>query len=542
MMKVFGLVFAIFLICVSAHPSENGLDEEKRIKEAKEKLAVREIKTKMQALGLIGEIGAGKFVKAYPSEKEQKELLTQITTGSSTVPGSMVRADVLTELLDSKFASVRVGAAEGLVRYAIYTDQPHTGRKLVSLMDSKDPELRLAAVKAIDTIMKKQAVGERKNLKKSDIIEEMVKHYDDDNADVLFHVIRLFPRTENKQVIEKVKKLVVHPNQKVRRRSFAFFADNEIVDEEVRKAALKTLGEGEESLESQIAASRYLGTIGEKEGVPAMIQLMDRYAGPERSAEGHWVTVFKATTLRALAQLATEQALECCIGFVQSDEPLQLIEEAGLAIQTITGKEFGYDKALVPSQKKIAEKRFRVWYIRDHLKQGDERKKELSELETEIQKLSEELLPVIIVEKIAYTERESAKPYSQRIPEAGTERVAEAGLQTREPAIFINRLMYYGTRDESFNNNILEIALHFLDEDEKLQIAAMDALMFGPYPADYTDVMAKLEEIGNDQKSKLRGHAQRATMMLRRKYPVDRKKPSEPDAPEKSKGKNPPKQ
>ena len=112
-------------------------------------------------------------------------------------------------------------------------------------------------------------------------------------------------------------------------------------------------------------------------------------------------------------------------------------------------------------------------------------------------------------------------------------------MKTEEAAIFINKLMQCATRDESFNNNILKIALRFLEDDEKLQIATIDALMFGPYPADYTGIMAKLEEIEKDEKSKVRGHAQRATSMLRRKFPINREKPSDPDTPEESKGKNP---
>ncbi len=141
--------------CAAAYGAEDAGQDEKLMKEAKEKVTAGEFKVKVEALDLIREIGPERFVETYVTEEEQGGLVEDIVRGSSPTEGSMVRSEVLVALLDSKYDGIRVRAAEKLSIYAIYTDQPEAVKKLFALMESKDGNARRTAINTIGTIVEK---------------------------------------------------------------------------------------------------------------------------------------------------------------------------------------------------------------------------------------------------------------------------------------------------------------------------------------------------------------------------------------------------
>ncbi len=514
MVLVFALCFALSAPAVEAEKKVE--DPKARMEEAREKVARKEIKVKLVGLMMVGKIGAEEFVKTYKTLDEQRDLLKYVTTGSSTTEASMVRADILYVLLDSEYGEVRALAAEQIFRYAIYYDQPRAADRLIHLMESKDPKERLAAVKAFGHLIKKKAIPQRADVKPLDMLERVVKFFKDKDPEVLSALIRLFPNTGNEKVLASIKRLTGHDDPEVRRLAFVFFARREIVDEDVRKAALETLGEGEDYILSQRTAARYLGMVKDKDAVPLLGKLLEDYAGAKRTSDDDNVRRVKKPILRALPEIGGEEALKLCVEFVQTKEPLELICLAGVAVETITGKELGYNYHMVPAEGKLAARKFEAWYISDYLKEGEKRKEELEKLRAEIAKLEVDLQPRIVVETILLTRKNEKRMEAIRaIPEIGIEKVAKEAAEMKKSSNLVST-MGYAKGDIEFNTMVMELVSHFLDnEDPKTQYMAISAIIHSAQFVDREKALPKLELISNTGDEMNRLLARRAISMLR---------------------------
>lgn len=491
--------FVIFLISIVfagfSFSAEEPAQQKLSIQEIKGKLAIKDVKTRNETFLLIKEYGIDKFVQSYESEEDQLKLCEYALWGGSSTEASFIRADILSLLLDSKSDKVKIEASKGLLRFAMYADQPRAVKGLIAMMDLKNQDARLTALKTIDKMMKEPAKAPRPAIKIPEIEESMLKYYQDENKDVLIAVIKLFSKSKNPKVVEKVKSLINHKEPEVRRLAFAFYAENEIKDEDVHKAAIKTVQEVTDQMLPQRAAARYLGFLKDEKAVPLIVKMLKNFEGREKSQKNENISVLKVTAIRALAKIGNDEALKYLVEAVQADDTLSVIAEAGIAIQSITKKDFGYTADLVESQKIIAGKKFKIWYIESYLKEGEKRKDELAKLKEEVERLIKELSTKIIMEKLELGSLETKQKAILSIYDVGIKKFVSDVMKQENRLVIVESIAYtYG--DEQFMRKNMEVLEAFLfEKDESILPSVILSLGRSSNYVNYDTVIPRLEEL-----------------------------------------------
>jgi HEAT repeat protein len=532
------LIFAlsVLICCPAAFPVEETKVEIKTIEQVKEQLKENKVTTRNASMRDIKQIGVDKFVASYKTEKDQLAFIDQINWGSSETDTSMVRADLLVRLLESEFDEVKIKAAFGLKRYALYADQQDAAKKLIANMESKNPALRLETIKCLEKLDSTKPFGNRPGIKREEVVGMLVKYLQDDDTQVLTAIIGLFPKTKDAKIADSVKKLLANKKPENRRLAFAFFSDNEIKDDEVHKAAIKTLGDPLQPVLLLRASARYAGVMGDKNAVPLIGKLLKTYSTDKTYAKNEDVKIFKITALRALTKIGGNEALKYCVEILQLKEPTEVIAEAGVAVQTIAKQDFGYETNLVPSQRIISDKKFKIWLIQDYLKEGDKRKDEVASLNKEVEKLSKDLGTTIIMEKLQSPVPELRKKAAEQIYEIGVKKfIADATKYEMKSAVIAGLASIPG--DDQFQKKNMEVVCAFLDDkDDNTLITVVQTIDRYSQFVDADVIMPKLEALTKSTNSLLQENAKQALSRLKmiqdyNKNKETKEKPKQKDQP-----------
>jgi hypothetical protein len=376
---------------------EKELTLEEKVQKAHELVNIPKYQEKQDALRLIHEVGVANFLKPV-TEDEAKLLSTigEVMLGSTTMDGSMTRADVATYLLKDERPKVRDEAIKYITQLALYSDKPYVSDLLFEMYQNAkdDPNLRLRVALAFCAAGTPDPEHKEPDVRPKLDYETSLKRFPtlfaDPDAAIRRAVVEALPKDSRTMQYSGIGVLEKDPDAAVRA----------AVIERYRLARMKTAaavtlamsGLDSSHLGENQSAVRYCVAMKLDESREPMFAMAKRYATyEETNKQAAAARGVKCLVVDAAVEREWKAAVPDLIWMAQNDVDPQVQARAAWGALTLSGQttvrigttDEPFPKDMVAVEIPAMLRAFKAWVISSHEGKGET--PEVKRLEEEAQ-------------------------------------------------------------------------------------------------------------------------------------------------------------
>ncbi len=480
------LIIAAIVAPLAAFAGDEGgapaeeLTIEQKVEHAHELLGRVRTGSKEELLELIDEVGVASFLKPVLDDEEKLiDVVEVVMLGSSTVEGSMTRADLATYLLKDKRPNVVHVAVKHITSYALYCDKPYVGKLLFELYKdaTDDGDLRAELATAICRVASPDIEGKEPRPYESEDVAEALDRVPtllkDPDPGVRRAAVENLLRAVS--IMHRVKLGVLEddPDPGVRAAVLDYYREAKVKTEHVIELAIKALGRSD--LHELEVAFKYCQTMKLDQAREAMLGALKRYAAPTGDPDtAARIQRLKYRVLEMAIDREWKEAAADLLWIAENDQDPDIRSRAAYTMLTLLGQttvslgtaEEVFPKYMLKTERRPLMKAFKAWVIDSY--QGQDVTPEVRRLLEEAQIEFSDKVYEIAAERLRERNVANVRRGLQLVLEMGPEEFArEVDTIRQAQSILASVLRFHRMtpRTES-GRQVARVVLGFVDKND----------------------------------------------------------------------------